>query len=330
MQVAVLGESAGWHVGRLTAALATRGHRASVVRWAEMTAGIGDARPSDGSTPGDARECFGPQALNDADAILVRGMPGAAGQPSGAAGQPSGAVGQPSGAAGQVDRLEEVVFRMDALGRIAARGTRVMNNPRSLELAIDKYLSLARLAAAGLPVPRTRVVQDVTHVADARELLGGDCVVKPLFGSRGRGLHRLDSRDAIAAWLDLPDTRARPGQAVYLQEFVRHSGWDVRLFILGPHVFAMRRRAAPGDWRTNVARGGRPEPFDPPPEWINLARRAAAVLDTEIAGVDLVPAPDGSPRVLEVNAVPGWRALEAVTGVDIATEVVRHLETTAG
>ena len=316
MRVAVLGEPAGWHVGRLLVALEARGHRASVVRWTEITAGVGFARPSGNSTPCDSREDFGPQALNEADAILVRGMPGAA--------------GQPSGAAGQVDRLEEVVFRMDALGRIAARGTRVMNNPRSLELAIDKYLSLARLAAAGLPVPRTRVVQDVTHVADARELLGGDCVVKPLFGSRGRGLHRLDSHGATAAWLDLPDIRARPGQVVYLQEFVRHPGWDGRLFILGPHVFAMRRRAAPGDWRTNVARGGRPEPFDPPQEWIDLARRAAAALETEIAGVDIVPASDGSPLVLEVNAVPGWRALEAVNGVDIATEVVRHLETTVG
>ena len=323
MWVAVLGEPAGWHVGRLTAALAARGHRASVVRWAEMTAGLGIARPSDGSTLNDPRECFGPQAMSDADAILVRGMPGAAGPALGAAGTPSGAPGL-------MARLEEVVFRMDALGRIASRGTRVMNSPRSLELAIDKYLSLARLAAAGLPVPRTRVVQHVTHVADAREQLGGDCVVKPLFGSRGRGLHRLDSHDAAAAWLDLPDTRARPEQVVYVQEFIRHSGWDARIFILGPQVFAMRRRAAPGDWRTNVARGGCPEPFDPPPEWVDLARRAAASLETEIAGVDLVPAADGSPLVLEVNAVPGWRALETVTGVDIATEVVRHLETTAG
>lgn len=316
MQVAVVGEPSGWHVGRLTAALAARGHRASVVRWAEITAGVGGANPCSGLASGDSRERFGPRALDDADAILVRGMPGV--------------VGPPPGGVGPVDRLEEVVFRMDAIGRIAARGTRVVNSPRSLELAIDKYLSLARIAAAGLPVPHTLVVQDVAHVADARERLGGDCVVKPLFGSRGRGLHRLDSPDAVATWLDLPDTRQRPGQVVYLQEFIRHAGWDARLFTLGPQIFAMRRRAAPGEWRTNVARGGRPEPFEPPAEWVDLARRAAAALETEIAGVDLVPAPDGSPLVVEVNAVPGWRALEKVIGVDVATEVVRHLEATAG
>jgi len=315
MRVAVVGEPAGWHVGRLTAALEARGHLASVVRWSEITAGIGVAPPADDSTARDAPDRFGPRALNEADAIVVRGMPGAAGF---------------LGKAGPVDRLEEVVFRMDALGRIASRGTRVINSPRSLEFAIDKYLSLARLAATGLPVPRTLVVQDAAGVAAAREQLGGDCVVKPLFGSRGRGLHRLDSRDAMADWLDLPEIRQRPGQVVYLQEFIRHEGWDARLFTLGSRVFAMRRRAAPGDWRANVARGGLPEPFAPPPEWIDLARRAAAALETEIAGVDLVSAPDGRPVVLEVNAVPGWRALETVVAADIAAEVVRHVETTAG
>jgi ribosomal protein S6--L-glutamate ligase len=309
MRVAVLGEPAGWHVGRLTAALTARGHLPAIVRWAEIGAGIGTATCPGPIAPDDPLESFGPTALAAADAILVRGMPGTA---------------------GPEDRLEEVVFRMDALGRIAARGTRIINSPRSLEFAIDKYLSLARLAAAGLPVPRTLIVQDVTRIADAREQFGGDCVVKPLFGSRGRGLHRLDSRGAVAAWLDLPDIRQRPGQVVYVQEFIRHEGWDARLFVLGPQVYAMRRRAAPGDWRTNVARGGHPEPFEPPHGWISLARRAAAALETEIAGIDLVPTPDGSPVILEVNAVPGWRALEGVIGVDIAAEVVRLLETTAG
>lgn len=294
MRVAVVGEPSGWHVGRLIESLTPRGHRATVVRWSEIAAGLGGVGSS-----------FSPPALAVADAVLVRGMPGAI----------------PHG-----DRLEEVVFRMDVLGRLAARGTRVINRPRALESAIDKYLSLARLAAAGLPVPRTLVVQAIAQVADAWDALGGDCVVKPLFGSRGRGLHRLDSAAALAAWLDLPETRRRPHAVVYLQEFVHHGGWDARLFVLGSDVLAMRRRAAAGEWRTNVARGGRPEPFAAPHDWIDTARRAAAVLETEIAGVDLVAAADGSPVILEVNAVPGWQALEKVTGIDIAARVVGYLE----
>jgi RimK family alpha-L-glutamate ligase len=177
-----------------------------------------------------------------------------------------------------------------------------------------------------LPVPRTLVVQDIAGVADAWAALGGDCVVKPLFGSRGRGLHRLGSPAALTTWLDRPETRQRPHAVVYLQEFIEHGGWDARLFVLGSDVFAMRRRAPAGDWRTNVARGGRPEPFAPPQSWIDIALQAAATLETEIAGVDLVSAADGSPVILEVNAVPGWQALETVTGIDIAARVVRYLE----
>jgi len=294
MRVAVVGEPTGWHVGRLIESLAARGHPATVVRWSEIAAGLGRVGCS-----------FSPPALAMADAVLVRGMPGAAPLD---------------------DRLEEVVFRMDVLGRLAARGTRVINSPRALESAIDKYLSLARLAATGLPVPRTLVVQDIAQVAEACDALGGDCVVKPLFGSRGRGLHRLDSPAALSAWLDLPETRQRPHAVVYLQEFIHHGGWDARLFVLGSDVFAMRRWAATGEWRTNVARGGRAAAFAAPQTWIDTARRAAAVLETEIAGVDLVAAADGSPVILEVNAVPGWQALETVTGIDIAARVVRYAE----
>jgi RimK family alpha-L-glutamate ligase len=308
MRVAVIGEPTGWHVGRLIESLTVRSHQATVVRWSEIAAGLwpgpatGTAREPDCES---ALDSFSPPALAMADTVLVRGMPG---------------ITAPE------HRLEDVVFRMDVLGRIAARGTRVINSPRALECAIDKYLSLARLAAAGLSVPRTLVVQDVARVVEAWEAFGGDCVVKPLFGSRGRGLHRLDSHAALSAWLDLPETRQRPHAVVYLQEFIHHGGWDARLFVLGSDVFAMRRWAAAGEWRTNVARGGRPEPFAAPQTWIDTARRAAAVLETEIAGVDLVAAADGSPVILELNAVPGWQALETVTGIDIAARVVRYVE----
>jgi ribosomal protein S6--L-glutamate ligase len=110
-----------------------------------------------------------------------------------------------------------------------------------------------------------------------------------------------------------------------LQEFVPHPGWDVRVLIVGQRVFSMRRRAAPGDWRTNVALGGTPEPFAPPADWVDLAIRAAQCLETEVAGVDLLPTADGRVLVLEVNGVPGWRALEATTGDDVTTAVADYV-----
>jgi len=291
-RVAIIGSPTGWHVGRLLDAVRSRGHAATVVRWGDLSAGILDGR-----------ETFGPADLANADVVAVRGMPG--------------------GGAPQ-DRLEEVVFRMDVLVQLAAAGMPVVNHPRSLELAIDKYLSLARLARAGIPVPRTVVVQGFEGLGRAWSELGADCVAKPLFGSRGRGITRLGVPAAVADWREAG--AAAGTQAVcYLQEFVAHDGWDARLLLVGDDVFAMRRVAAAGEWRTNIACGGRPEPFVPPPAWVDLARRSATVLGTAIVGVDILPAQDGRLFVLEANAVPGWRGLESGTGADVTGAVAEEL-----
>ena len=289
MRVAVIGEPSGWHVGRLLAALRARGHAASCVRWRDLGAEI--------DCGGAATESAAPEALAAAEAVIVRGMPGGG--------------------------LEEVIFRMDLLGRLASQGTPVVNSPRSLEMAIDKYLSLSRLAAAGLPVPRTIVAQQPQAIRAAWKALGEDAVVKPLFGSCGRGIDRLQSVADLEPYASAAAEAA--GKVVYLQEFVPHDGWDARLLLVGDEAFAMRRVAA-DNWRTNLALGARAEAFCPPPDWIDLARRAAATLDTTIAGVDLLPARDGRLLVLEVNAVPGWKGLESVTQSDIAGRVVACVE----
>lgn len=288
MRVAILGDPRGWHVMRLAAAVAHRGHDVHAIRWEALGAGLDHT----------GRELFLPATLAAADVVAVRGMPGR----------------EP-----HQDRLEEVVFRMDLLGRLAARGTPVVNPPAALEAAIDKYLSLARLAAAGLPVPRTLVIQDRADLATACLALGGDCVVKPLFGSRGRGVARVRVDAGTVA------PAAEISGVAYLQEFIPHPGWDLRVFVVGERVFSMRRRAPPGDWRTNISLGGTPERCDPPPDWIDLAKRAAATLGAEVAGVDLLPTPGGQPVVLEVNGVPAWRGLETATGQDIAGVVADYL-----
>lgn len=285
MRVAVIGEPTGWHVGRLVSWLTAMGHRATAIRWRDL-----------GATAGGSHERFFPPELDEAEAVVVRGMPGAA------------ATG---------DRLERVVFRMNALARLAARGTPVINAPRALEIAIDKYLSAARLAAAGLPVPRCRAAQGIEAAEQARQELGGDCALKPIFGSRGRGILRVRSREEVAAIEPAPAA----DRLYLLQEFVRHPGWDVRILVVGERVFSMRRRSAPGEWRTNVSLGGTPEPFVPPADWVDLAIRAAHCVETEVAGVDLLPTADGRVLVLEVNGVPGWRAMEATTGSDVTGAV---------
>ena len=238
----------------------------------------------------------GPGPLNSYDAVLVRTMPPGS--------------------------LEQVVFRMDLLHRLRSQGITVLNPPRSVEVCVDKYLTTALLDAAGLRVPPTIVCQHADVALEAFTALGGDVVVKPLFGSEGRGMVRVS--DPELAWRTFC-TLERTQCVLYLQQFVRHPGWDLRVFVLGGRALAAMRRFANGGWRTNVAQGGRGEMVRLSAEEEQLALHAAQAVGTSLAGVDLLPGPDGTWYVLEVNAVPGWRALAPVTGVDVAAETVRFL-----
>jgi ribosomal protein S6--L-glutamate ligase len=217
--------------------------------------------------------------------------------------------------------LEQVIFRMDVLQRLEADGLPVINSPRALEVAIDKYLASARLEAAGLPVPETFVAEDPARALEAFERLGGDVVLKPLFGSEGRGIERFT---ALGEARERFESAAAAGSVLYLQRFIRHPGHDYRVLVIGGRaVCGMRRTAATG-WITNVARGGRPEPLEVSRPLEDLAVRAAQSLGAEIAGVDILPDAAGDLWVLEVNAVPGWRALAPTSGVDVAREVIRY------
>ena len=220
--------------------------------------------------------------------------------------------------------LEQVVFRMDALHRLEAAGVPVLNPPGAVESAVDKYLALAKLEAAGLPVPETWVGESATEALKAFEALGGDVVVKPLFGSEGRGLVRVtDPELAVRTFRTLE----RLGCVLYLQRHVRNPGFDVRAFVLGGRVLgSIRRHAARGEWRTNVAVGGRPEACSIDEESGRLALRSARAVGALMAGVDLLPDLDaGGWAVLEVNAVPGWKALAGSTGVDVAAAILSEL-----
>ncbi len=218
--------------------------------------------------------------------------------------------------------LEQVVFRMDVLHAAAARGVRILNPPRAVETCVDKYLTNVRLERAGLPTPATHVSQRAEEALAAFEHLGGDVVLKPLFGSEGRGMVRLT--DPETAWRTFY-VLERTGQVIYQQRFVRHPGWDLRVFVIGGRVVAAMRRSSRGDWRTNVALGGTAERAELTGDQVALAVRAAEAVGCPVAGVDLLPGPAGELFVIEVNAVPGWRALAPVSGVDVAAEVVRFL-----
>jgi ribosomal protein S6--L-glutamate ligase len=218
--------------------------------------------------------------------------------------------------------LEQVVFRMDVLHRLHAAGVTVLNPPRVVETCVDKYLASALLEAAGLCVPPTVVCQHADAALEAFAALGGDVVVKPIFGSEGRGMVRVSDPDL--AWRTFR-TLERTQSVLYVQQYVRHPGWDLRAFVIGGRVVAAMRRYACDDWRTNVAQGGRAEVVRLDAEQQRLALEAAAAVGAPVAGVDLLPGPAGQWYVLEVNAVPGWRALAPVAGVDIPVLLLEFL-----
>jgi ribosomal protein S6--L-glutamate ligase len=218
--------------------------------------------------------------------------------------------------------LEQVVFRMDALHLTRARGVPVLNPPRAVETCVDKYLATARLAAAGLRVPPTIVCQQADAALEAFESLGRDVVVKPLFGSEGRGMVRVC--DPEVAWRVFRALE-RLQNVLYVQQFVPHRGWDLRAFVVDGRVVAAMRRYSTTGWCTNVAQGGRAERVYLDSTHEELAVRAAAAVGAPVAGVDLLPGPAGEWYVLEVNAVPGWRALAPVAGVDIARVILQFL-----
>jgi RimK family alpha-L-glutamate ligase len=254
-------------------------------------AGVLDFRALHAGAPGQGRD-----PLAGFDALLVRTMPAGS--------------------------LEQVVFRMDLLHAAAADGVKVLNPPRAVEVCVDKFLTNARLVRAGLPVPETVACQRADDALAAFGQLGGDVVVKPLFGAEGRGMVRVS--DSELAWRTFRAIE-QTGGVLYLQRFVRHPGWDLRAFVIGGRVVAAMKRTARGDWRTNVAQGGTAERAELALPERKLAVEAAAAVGAAVAGVDLLPGPNGEMYVIEVNAVPGWRALATACGLDVAKATLRFL-----
>ncbi len=217
--------------------------------------------------------------------------------------------------------LEQVVFRMDALAGLERQGVLIVNPPKSMELAIDKYLSLSKLSAAGFRVPPTHVCQTWQDAMAAFEAMGPSVVVKPIFGGEGRGIMRVDDADLAHRVFK---TLQQMGQIIYLQKFIPHPGYDLRVLVLGETMWGMRRTSA-DSWRTNLSRGAAATPDAVPDDVAQVAIQAVQTLDLTIAGLDFLPDGDGGWYLLEANAVPGWKGLAAACDVDIAAQLVDYV-----
>jgi len=216
--------------------------------------------------------------------------------------------------------LEQVIFRMNALHVIQRRGTLVINKPRTLEIAIDKWLTLDIASQFGLLIPHTHACQTRGQAMSAFESLGRDVVVKPIFGGEGRGLIRVDNSDIAHRVFS---TLEQIQSVAYLQEFVPHHGYDIRVLFVGEEYFCIARHAPANDWRTNISRGGHATRHQLTDHQLDIARQAKNMVKGDVIGVDILPAKDGRDLLLEVNAVPGWKGVASACEVDIAQKVLQ-------
>jgi RimK family alpha-L-glutamate ligase len=253
-------------------------------------------------------------ALADAGATAARVEPAMA----------AGLAGPGDIVVGRIDVLPDVsgiAPGLSDLARVAACGATVLNSPSALVAAHDKLVTAERFAERGVPHPKT------VHV-DGETIRDLDCfplVVKPRFGSWGRDVVRVSSRAELEAAAKLFARREwfREHGAI-AQEYI-DTRTDLRVLVCcGSVVGAVSRVARPGEWRTNVALGARRRPALPDLAAQAVALAAAAAVDGDLVGVDLLPSPDGW-LALEVNGAPDFNEAYGLNGDDVFARIATLL-----
>jgi RimK family alpha-L-glutamate ligase len=282
----VASEREEWHVQRLLESLKRRGAEAYVFPVTRLLSRV-CAEP---------RASVKRHAVDDFDAVIVRKVPGGS--------------------------AEQVFYRMDVLHRLEEMGVYVMNPPDGIERSVDKYYTSALLEGAGIPTPKTVVTEKFDEAMEAFSDLGGDVVVKPLFGSLGFGMTRVNDEDIAYRVFR---TLEMIGGVYYIQEYIPHRNEDIRAFVIGGRVVASMLRKAER-WKTNIAGGGEAKPYRLEGTLAEVSVRAAEVVGLEYTGVDILKSERSDDfYVVELNSTPGWEGLQTVTDGSISDQVVDHL-----
>lgn len=294
MRVAILTDETGWHTRQLQAALRRRG---ALGRCLDLE----DCRiDTTASRSGLLLPGYGGELP---DAAIVRGIAGGS--------------------------FEQVTKRLGVLHALRELGVPAYNDARAIERSVDKSMTSLLLHHAGVPTPPTWATEsaaEAQRIVMRESAAGHALVLKPLFGSQGRGLLRVGRVDGLH--VPLPDLAPFGGLA-YLQRFVPAAGaigHDFRVLVIGGRAVSAMRRVSE-HWVHNVAQGARCEAWALSPALAGTAERAAAALGMDYAGVDLIPDPHdlAHPLVLEVNGVAAWRGLQRVTAFNIADAIVADL-----
>ncbi|RUO97624.1 RimK family alpha-L-glutamate ligase [Hyphomicrobium sp.] len=209
--------------------------------------------------------------------------------------------------------LEQITFRLGLLHALRESGVRVWNDARAIERCVDKSQTTFLLHKNGIPTPRTRVCETLPHALEYTEGLDRPLVLKPLFGSQGKGIGMVSQQSELPA----PET---VDQMYYMQDYVPpkdgfYEDWRV-LATRHRVIAAMTRRGT--TWVTNIHQGGKARMHLPDDEMTRVSMAAMRAVDADYAGIDLIRSASGQLQVLEVNSNPAWRGLQSVADVNIA------------
>ena len=287
-RIAIFTDDPGWHGKQLRLAFAARGYSAVYVSLTECRIQLQQGLlPL--YIPGFER------ALPDA--VFVRGVPGGS--------------------------LEEVVLYLDILHALKIMGIPVYNDGHAIERSVDKGMTSFLLQQHAVPTPQTWVLRDrhqALSIAEEQLRLGHQLISKPIFGSQGEGIRRIEKMTDLF-WL------THSHGVYYLQRFISCAGEgysDWRVFIVqGKVVATMRRRGI--HWLNNVARGATCEAMQVNHEMADIAIKASKALQMSYAGVDIIYTQEGDYKVIEVNSIPAWKGLENVCNVRVAELLVDDL-----
>jgi len=207
-------------------------------------------------------------------------------------------------------------------------GTFCLNSSMSITRSRDKFRSLQLLSRKGVPLPITGFAHSPDDISDLIAMVGGaPLIIKLIEGTQGIGVVLAETKKAaesvIQAFLGLKVN-------IMVQEFIKETqGNDVRCFVIGNKVVAsMQRSAPPGEFRSNVHRGGRIKPIKITAKERKLAIDAAKFLGLNVAGVDILRS-DRGPLIMEVNSSPGLEGIEQACRKDIASLIIQYIEKNA-
>ena len=287
-RIAIFTDDPGWHGKELTQAFAKLGFSSDFVSLTDCKLNIESGRIPV-IIPGFEQKL--------PNAVFVRGVPGGS--------------------------LEEVVLYLDILHALKLLGVPVYNDGHAIERSVDKAMTSFLLHNAGLATPLTWVLRnraDAIKIAEDELKLGHYLITKPLFGSQGEGIRRIEKMTDLF-WLT-------PSNGVYyLQRFVQCYGdgfSDYRVFVINNRAVAIMRRRGKS-WLNNVARGAVCEAIDLEPTIADIAVKAGKALAMDYAGVDIIQDKSGQYVVIEVNSIPAWKGLESVVNTSIASLLAEDL-----